>query len=67
MSTQSALKLIQILRQNKSAIKSLMTLQDIAELSEEYQLPCTEEELRIAFCADWKMRWLKFCNQDSEK
>lgn len=60
MSVQNALKLIQKLREKNHNMTSDMCLPDLAKLSEEYDLPCTIEELKTTFYIDWKMRWAKF-------
>lgn len=65
MSVQNALTLIQKLRQDKNKLKSISSLKDMAYLSAQFSLICTEEELRKAFQADWKMRWVKYNAEDT--
>ena len=62
MPVQNALKLIQLLREEKTNLDNSMLLKDLLAIAEKRQLPCTATELEKAFEIDWKMRWVKLQN-----
>ena len=68
MSVQNALMLIQQLRNNSAnSVTTMPGFDNLVQLAEAKALPCTKEQLQIAFVLDWRMRWAKARQQQTDK